>query len=308
MSRMRVLVQGYGDNTSASARIRLWTRLASVEDLVEMTVFSGNEDPGDYDVVYVQKRVNNVVFELVKKSHQRGKKVVFDIDDHLGCSASEEVNIRMLGMADMVTTDTRFKEEIFKRHTKKPIKVIPDGVDYFMRWKDVTVQPVVRNACTFGWDHNISAAMQGMKSLSSVVPVSYIGYREMPSYGFAKFIKWSLPSFIDDLRKFDCAFLAHGDAENDRLRCCNRFMTASFAGLLTLVRDTLEYRETLELLGVPQLLVKDSENIADKAIRLSVERPEIVGKLRKQIWERYQPRNGGLALYNVFNEAINARV
>lgn len=295
--KLRVLVQPYGDSTSASARIRVWNRLGAIKDRIEIALdYDGIESA---DVVYIQKRVNTNTLALVETAHLLGKKVVFDIDDALGCSASEELNIEMLRRADAITVDTRFKRDEFSRYTDKPIEVIPDGIDYFTEWFDFDVRDSIETVCTFGWEHNTIAAAPFVNSIADKYRTAYITNRQLAEFPASTFIKWELPTFIDTLKTFDAVILAHGDHPNDRLRCCNRFLTAAFCGLVTVTKDTPEYRETLEDLGASFMLAGDPSKVYPILYGLAKERSKVIPMLRKAIWKKYQPRVGGEKLLKI---------
>jgi len=295
--KLRVLVNAYGDMTSASARIRTWNRLASISDKVDVDIYSGNAgEVENADVVYLQKRANPVTFDLVNTAHAAGKKVVFDIDDHIGCSASEHLNKEMLCKADAIVVDTRFKRDEFSQYTSRPIEIIPDGIDYFTEWFDVKVENKVESVCTFGWDHNVKAAIPAMLELSKKYKTACISNKPIPE---CEFIPWELPSFIDNLKRFDCAYLAHGDHPNDRLRCCNRLLTALFCGLVTVVRDTPEYRETLAELDATSLISSGPHSVAYQVSRLAEVRVPMLATIRPMIWERYRPEVGGEKLFKI---------
>lgn len=306
---IKVLGFPYADMTSASARIRFWHRLDSIKDLVQLKVYSVGDNPADYDVVYVQKRVNPFTITLVEAAKKFGTPVVFDIDDAIGTAASTDMDIAMMRAATEVTTDTRFKSEIYSPYLKKSMRVIPDGLDYFTEWFDLDVRSGVESVCTFGWEHNVAAAASYLCCANtSIDRVGYISNVKQTSteYENIPFIQWSVNTFIDEVQKFDCAILAHGDKPADRMRCCNRLMTAIFAGLLPIVKNSLEYTETARVLGMPQLIAQSPEDAVNIVRSYGQDRAAIVRELRKKVWEMYRPRVQGLALHSIFKDVASA--
>lgn len=309
MSRIKVLGYPYSDLSSASARLRFHHRLASIKDLIDLKVFSEGDKPSDYDVVYIQKRVNVDTIYLTAKAKACNKPIIFDIDDAIGTAADVSLDLGMMDEATIVTTDTRFKKEAYQYKIKNPMVVIPDGLDYFTEWTEHIPFDGVQSVCTFGWDHNLMAAKIYLENVVDYFSqVGYIGNKALDCFSEKGLIfhSWGINTFIDTLRRYDCSILAHGDGPIDTMRCDNRFLSAAFAGLLPLIKDSREYRETAELLEVPFLCIRDPGDTVSMIREFSPQRSGILEGLRKRIWDNFQPRKQGILLYNVFNEVINA--
>lgn len=315
-NRIRVLGYPYHPNCeSASARLRFWHRLESINDLVALKVYSSGDQPKDYDVLYIQKRVNVESVNLSNLAIEQDTPIVFDIDDAIGTAAHISDDKEMMRKATLVTTDTDPKAREYKGFAQKPLRVIPDGLDYFTEWYDWQPRYGVKSVCTFGWDHNVRAALpymlQSQTYLRQFPHGAYAGYitnRNIDEYdraGFS-FVKWELATFLNNVGDYDCAILAHGDGPVDHMRCCNRFLAASFAGLLPLVKNSPEYASVAEDLGVPFLCVKRPTEIPKMITEYGENRVGILRNLRSAIWEDYKPRNQGLALYDALKEATNA--
>jgi hypothetical protein len=301
---MRVLGFPYYPNSeSGSARMRFWARLAAIAELIALKIFEISDDPGDFDVVYLQKKCDAVSIELCERAAKCGVPIVYDFDDAFGTFVSQELGVQMLARADAVVTDTRFKVDAYGKYSRSRMRVIPDGLDYYDNWFDITPKNEVRSACTFGWDINVEAATPYMLAARQNLdgPMSYISNKTQPAYEAAgvKFYKWQQADFLANLTAHDCAIICHGDSIHDRMRCTNRFLTAAFSGLLPIPRDSIEYAEIALHLGVPFLCARTPAHVPKIISEYGSRRAEIITALRPKIWQEFNPRVGGEKLYDV---------
>jgi hypothetical protein len=165
----------------------------------------------------------------------------------------------------------------------------------------------VKRVCTFGWDHNVAAAVPYLKAAASLIgEAGYITNKEIPELAGMEYIPWTLRSFVRDLQSFDLAVLCHGDTEIDKMRCSNRFLAAAFAGVFPLIKHSQEYTEVAERLSAMDLCMRSPEDVPAMIRDLAPRKTELLTALRPKIWELYNPGVQGLALYEVFMEVLNA--
>ncbi|GAH05895.1 unnamed protein product, partial [marine sediment metagenome] len=81
----------------------------------------------DGDLLYIQKHLLPETIKAAKKAFKVGIPVVYDLDDIRKDWNSKPYD-KMLRYVTAVTTDTEPKAEELRKHTDKPVYVVPAGI------------------------------------------------------------------------------------------------------------------------------------------------------------------------------------
>lgn len=308
MPRLKIFSHRYGDNTSASTRIRHDRILAAMDDIERVESYELS------NVVYIQKRATQQTIEIVGWARDHRVPCVYDIDDSPGQCASADVEARIMSLANVVTVDTRAKLQLFSGFPctdfGKKVRLVPDCVDYWDERPTYDIRPYIQTVLTFGREHSVAAATPYLLAVRNSFPDLNFRYVcESAVIGSDKFtfVPWSQESMRAELLKADIVVICHQEDMRGRLRSNNRLLACMAAGVPAICLDGGANAETLREIGRESLIfIGDRVRDRLRSISFPGQRRGISDAFQEYAWGKLSPRVVAAELRKVFEEAVNA--
>jgi hypothetical protein len=300
---MRIVGIPTGKITGGSSRIRFWGFLNA---LPKGTTWQHYEKELDGDIFYVQKKSSDRVLELAAQARATGMSVVYDCDDGDGDRKKKDRDDpAMFNLAHAITTDTEERATEFRKRTRKPVYVVPDCIDYGIKENEaVGVKKQVETIVTFGTHKVLEACWDKLKHIPVFYHRVYITDRRIPIFKNWVYKAWSLDNFVCRLKEAELCVLCHPTNRTGRMKSNNRLLVTMALGLPTLVSDTRAYRETVDQLELPDMLIDDKINLCVADILPPEKRLQISEKCHQWVWECYAPEKSGAILEQVFRKVL----
>lgn len=275
---------------SVSTRVHFYYYLSNLPD-----GYSWKEYDGKFgDILYVQKKADAKTIKIATKAKRRGIPVVYDCDDNPYHRPGKD-RVRMLRLADAVTTDTHKRGEQLKRAAGiDNVVVIPECIDYWPMLRKAPIRGKLSKLITFG---NNSNAVNTAKYMARAdVPCYHINSK--PVAGAGKFIKWQLKTFVDEMCNADVCLLAH----NDNLKSNLKLLVCFALGIPTIVSRTRAYADTMESVGLGWLIADGPADVRRilAALKPQENRERVVLAYKTFDIESRSPKTSGEALAKVF--------
>jgi len=309
--KIRILGYRYGDNDSASTRIRFNRVLEAMKNIdLEISEGALPDIEDETDVYYIQKRADSTTYCLACHAQERGVPVVYDIDDAPGQCASTDMENRMFNLAKIVTVDTEEKRLAFHNVPDEKIEVVPDCLDYFDVIPDKHISDGIKRVITFGREHSIVAAHPLIARLKEECPtlnVYYISDAYVPLMnGIATWVCWNIDVVKRYLINSDLAVLAQTEDARGNMRSNNRLTACMAAGLPAVVNGADNYKKTMNHAGYSDLVVSPNTIASTVKIMDSVAvRESLSANFQKYAWAFNSPEYIAEKLRKVFKRAIN---
>jgi len=303
---MRIFAHAYGNDLSASTRIRFSRVLRAMDD-VEVVESKGH--PEFADLIYIQKRADTFTLSLAKYANDNKIPLVYDIDDAPGQCAATELENRMIEMATLVTVDTDKKMYAFPNAGNK-IRVVPDCIDYWDEKPVYRVRDTIQVVGSFGRKHSIEAAVPIFKmfreSITDLI-MFYISDEVVdPLKGIAAYIPWDIDSMKTDMVKVDVMIAAQTEDIKGSLRSNNRLIASMAAGIPTVVNNSESYSKTLHNASLDDLVITQSNfGRVIHIIEKKNVREFISVNASHYAWQNHSPKVVATRLHDVFMEALN---
>lgn len=296
---VRLLAVPIAGRETASSRLRLYNLVASLPGRFAPTIVRPRDDanlyrhdPGQFDVVYVQKDARPAVVDFCRKAADAGVPIVYDIDDDFG-TWPDMAEKAMCGLADTVTVDSRGRASELRNHTKAEPFVMPCMIDLANEPARPGLRPPRRDVAkvaSFGNRVSLRNTVSYLAAVPEPIGTYVIGPPdvgdELPGLGLVPF---SLGAFIGDLLPADVFVLVHGEQEAP-LKDNNRLIMAMSLGVPSIVSPSPAYLEVLTGLGLDWLACRPGEvgarlaQLADPSVRGEVGR---IGF--EHTWANYRP-------------------
>ena len=242
---MRIAAIPIADKTSASRRIRYKAFRKALPIDYHMSKFRTGLQ---FDVLYIQKLIRDWTIKIARDVSKKGVPVVLDLDD-IRENWSDKPYDAMLRYVSAVTTDTELKAVELRKHTDKPVFVVPDTIDYGAVEADpITIEKDITTAVTFGRWQNVVAVPKVFPKVHAKRKY-YICDRDLAPMKGWKRVKWDADTILSVLRHCDIALLAHHEHWAVSMKSNNRLLVCMALGLPVLASDCVPYRETLEAAG-----------------------------------------------------------
>lgn len=303
---MHVIGIPTGSRKGGSPRIRFYAFLENLPAGYSWAEYNGNLD---CDVLYIQKASTKDCISLVKKARKQGCAIVFDCDDGDGDRHKEDrYDLKMLSLADIVTTDTELRAAAFRKRTKTPVCVIPDCIDYGLGPDKAQFeghQGPLRSVATFGTHKVLEACRAVLKRVPQEISRTYITDRKIEKMEKAgwKWRRWSLTDFPLCLADYDACVLCHPEDEIGSFKSNNRMLVAMALGIPTIVSNTPEYRRTAILAGVEDgIITSEIEAVVHRLSDPKI-RNTMASAGHAYAWEEYAPIKSSLKLTEAFYAA-----
>ncbi len=241
--------------------------------------------PGDaVDVLFVQKRIDEIILAAAKTVKNAGGLVIYDIDDYGDALAwfnvSEEVHSAFISQCDVICVDTDVRREVFAAdpvYAGIPHKwIVPDPIDYIGSQEQAVSERGTSDrsgdglvCCWFGNATNIVAAAPYLEAASkspnvdSVEIISNKDYLGRLGEMFPRYRveAWKLETFPQRLRQADFCLLVH-DSNLEGAQKSNNKMLASLAlGVIPFLSRTPAYENTALVMGLEALLLDSPDDL-----------------------------------------------
>jgi len=307
---MKIAAIGIEDKTSASRRIRYKTFLSN---LPGGYVWHKWERGGGFDLLYIQKLLRSWTISAAAKAYARGIPVVFDVDD-----IREEWNDKpydeMFRYVAAITTDTEDRAAELRKHTQRPVFVVPDTIDYNAVTADpLEIRPGIKSIVTFGRWQNVAAAEPYFNALLGRYDLRYICDRKIACIApYAKFVEWNAKTFLEDLHKSDVAIIAHHPHWAVNMKSNNRLLVCMATGMPAIMSPSKAYDNTLRNADMNGLLCGLCEQFNIKSLRETMARLEPAQTREMMAWrfieyakKNYHPSLAGQQLAEVFRACMS---
>lgn len=290
-----------GGEETASSRIRVFTferELASRGIRVTRT-FSPSAN-----VLFVQKRVTPRILWLARLAKAMGRIVIYDVDD-LGDAlwywVPRPLFVRMLTLADVVTTCTEEQRDFLAAHYHvRRSRVVLPTIDYYPTGP---VRLPLRDGMPlrvmwFGSASNVHLLQRYLGVLLAIPQVSVVVVTShkaveglLSQFPLVECIPWTLASFVSTLQSCDVACLMHDGSAEDRAKGNNKMITSIAWGVPTVVSRTPAYERTAREAGVETYLFNDEQGLAEaiERLRSADSRRQYLTVAQPAVWGRYAP-------------------
>lgn len=298
---MKILAVPVSDRDSASCRIRYHLFLENIPKGHTVENYAKGKTG---DILYIQKLITPQAKAIAKDAHRNGIPIVYDRDDFRRRWDQEGYN-EILDIASAITTDTHIRADMVKSHTKTPVFVVPDCLDYGVTKSDkIEIRESICRAVTYGRHRGVEAAVSYFNQLK--IPAVYICDRIIPSLKKYKLKIWNRKKFIQHLRKYDLAILSHKDVWTAKYKSNNRLLVAMSIGLPVLAVKSPAYIDTLTDAGYPELIINEPKEMPAKVKMLQDKtlRKKISDNLFDYAWNNYHPEKSSKILLEVFEYAV----
>lgn len=300
LEKMKIQAIPVEDKTSASRRIRYKTFKRWMPEDVAVSKYDGKLK---CDVLYIQKLLRPWTISVARKAKKTGIPVVYDIDD-IREKWTDKPYDKMFAAVNVITTDTYEKADELRKHTEKPVVVVPDTIDYNLEPETtVEIRPEIKRVVTFGRWQNLRPVADYFKEIDG--EKIYISDRPIDELSKYKMVKWDAKTFISELMKCDLAVLSHHPHQFVNMKSNNRLLVCMAIGLPVIVSPSRSYMNTLEDSGLDWLCVKpDVVKYLEYRLKGAKMRKEISDVFKKYTWEAYHPAKSSLKLYSIFKNLL----
>lgn len=250
---MRIIYLPWGDENTASSRLRVFKPGAHMDD-----AFIGT--PEEYkkgDVLIIQKTPN---LDELKKAQGFGAKVIYDIDDYYW----DKMQFHdMLEQCDRITVDTEEKKRMIEKfdNLKGKVTVIPDALDWDGEYR--TEQPKNGVIGWVGYGNN----SQYVAQVKDEIPSEYT-LRLITSPDWWKYVPdpdakvqsrpWSLDMVDHYLRECEFAICPLPKAEFEQCKGMHKLLKAWANKVPCYTSPMPDYIKAMEEAGVgDKYIVKD---------------------------------------------------
>lgn len=295
----RIIGKAIGDIDTASSRIRFFNFLNYLPKEFNYAMYAGSLD---CDYLFIQKDASSKMIGVVKEAKSKNIPVVYDIDDDIGVWPNMHEK-EMLNLVDAVTTSTEELRGKLKTLTKKPIHIVPNGLDYLSSKRvDCNINNNIEKVVTFGNVDSVEKTIKYLNTAGYKYDVSYITDRRNSRLKNFRFIKWELNTFLKNLSYFDLCILNHFDTPYENIKSNNRLTTCVSIGIPTIVSNTMEYKNTMKKMGMDFLIFDDKFHMNNiiNSIALKDDREKIKKIFVEHAWKYYHPSLSGKILAKVF--------
>lgn len=300
LEKMRIQAIPVEDKTSASRRIRYKTFMRWMPEGIEVSRYDGMLN---CDVLYIQKLLRPWTINVARIAKKTGIPVVYDVDD-IRENWTDKPYDKMIAAVNVITTDTYEKAEALRKHTDKPVVVVPDTIDYNLEPEtSVEIRPEIKRVVTFGRWQNLRPVADYFKEIDG--EKIYISDRPIKELSKYKMVKWDAKTFISELMKCDLAVLSHHPHQFVNMKSNNRLLVCMAIGLPVIASPSNSYMSTLEDSGLDWLCVKpDVSKYLEYRLKGAKIRKEISGVFKKYSWEAYHPKKSSQILYSIFKNLL----
>lgn len=314
---VRVLAVPIARRDTASARLRLHDLLPHLPARFEPTVLAPRDDddvhahdPGDFDVVYVQKDARAEVLDLARRAVAAGVPVVYDIDDDFGTwpDMDEEAMCRL---ATLVTVDSPGRATAIQELTTAVPIVLPCMIDQACEpARQLRREPAgtVTTVASFGNLVSLRNTLNYMSAVPDHLDTYVVGPGdagdELPG---VRLVPFAVDTFVSELLPADVFILAHGEREAP-LKDNNRLIMAMSLGVPCLVSPSPAYLDVLTELDLEWLVCRPDE-ITDRLERLADPRTRAeIGRVSSAYaWTHYRPQRCAQILTHVLDSVVAGR-
>jgi len=299
---MKILGIPVKNRDLGSCRLRYYSFL---DNLPEGWMHEKYSSEKDGDILYIQKAVKDWTLLAAKQARKKGMPVVFDRDDFQ--QPWHKPHSDMMDLADAVTTDTEANAELCRKHTKTPVYVVPDGLDYNVKPTDrAMIRNEVRKVVTYGRQANVMSITAYYKYIKC--NTVYICDRRFNSLRQSEFYMWNRKTFLQIIKGCDAVLLTHNKDFRVIYKPPTRALVAMSIGLPVLVSMSPEFKRVVTEAGHPELIIKKPTDVTRilKEISSQEKRQKIGDDLHAYTWKNYSPQKSSQMLADIMTEVINA--
>ena len=275
-----------------------------MENLPDGWQFRKYEKKKRGDVIYIQKLISGKTIRLAQWAKEKGIPLIYDRDDFRSDWKAERYN-EIIDIASAVTTDTTERARLIRRHTKTPVYVVPDCIDYgITKEARMSIRPRIKNIVTYGYWKGVESVTPYFNKLRG--EKWYICDRKIPELRTDNFIRWNRKKFVERLGDFDLVILTHRNNDRALLKSNNRLITAMALGIPVLVMRSPSYERTLKDAGCFSLLIDSPDDIKRKMEDLKDQRhrEDVSNRLFDYAWKKYRPEISAKKLVTVMNKFV----
>ena len=319
---MRICFLPAGGRDTASSRIRVYALQKALADAGLEAWIGDANDRRQADVLLVQKRADAGILARAEAAKRSGALILYDVDDlssALDYWVRPEDFRRMLGLADLVTTDTAGHQDFLCERLGAPsVAIIPDCVDYGLEApllpRDLPPSPL--RVMWFGSSSNLhmftryAGALCGVPGTQVLVCTAPGSARELTAALPAiQAVEWSLPGFPEMLRSCHLSCLAHEHNDVDRGKSNNKMIASIALGVPALVSFTPEYTRTARAAGVGESLFTDPSGLPAlcERYRSAEARYDYLATAQPYVWEHFSPQAVARHFLEVLQECLGER-
>lgn len=281
----------------ASSRIRFF---AIMENLPKDCKYELYHNGTTANVLYVQKLRDKPTLKAVDTMKRRGATIIYDRDDF----RENWVYGEMADRVDAITTDTEANAEFVRKHTKTPVFVVPDCIDYGITQKDRILLRKSLSIVTFGKQSNVEAAASYFRGLQ--YKTAYFAISPIKKLTGSKFIEWNRKTFVSKVKKYDVAFLTHEDTYRTKLKPNTRMVVAMALGMPVISTKSSEFERTLKKLKCDKLLASNQKDMIDALgyIKNLAVKTMVSNLFFDYAWKNYRPEQSAQKLVDVIRSII----
>jgi hypothetical protein len=288
-----------GDANIASSRLRCY-KLKDGLEKKNILCQIGFDD--SCDILFIQKKTDEIALESAALCRQKGKILIFDIDDFPECPIFRKNSQTLASQADAITTATPEQKKIacsiFKRIPESKVFCLPNPIDYDLVTPNKKIHDVSipLKIVWFGNIENYPEWLMGPLStlkdveLHAITNVSSDILREYP---YINFHDWTYSDFSEMISSFDLCILDHSGSEIINSKSANKMVTAISHGLPVLASRTPDYQRLAKFAGVDDWLFENVNTLLDHVERLRDPscRNNYIISAQKIVWETYHIDN-----------------
>ena len=312
---MRVAIFPAHAESAASSRIRAYTLLRSLAGIGCETALA---DIDGADVVLVQKRVSPELLDIIARARDNGALIVYDVDDigrALWYHIAPTALFRLLGLVDVVITDTEMHAESLRRdYGIAAVEIVPDAVDYH---PVAPARPPLSDGKSlrvlwFGSASNIALFERDLPALQSIEGVQVVGLTNAHKlkalsarHPRVSFLPWARETFVEVLQSCDLTVLSHDGSAADLAKSNNRMIASITWGVPALVSRTPEYERTAREAHIEYAVFGDETEMAGaiEHLRSPAARKAYLDSAQPEIWDRYSPHAVARRFLDVVNSS-----
>lgn len=306
----------------ATSRLRAKYVAELFSDVPPWDVRIGYED--DADIAVVVQLCNHSNLERIRRN--RSQFVIYDLCDRFfetdnifrtdeGPLHAKALCLEVIERADaLIVPSQSLREELFQRFPGKPCFYVPELVDYRgspqapsnaesrrLLWFGHTTRGNFESA---RWIIDRLRLREGYTPVLVTTPATLAA--RYPAY--ARFcVPWSPQALANELARAGLCVATHHSSEIGKSP--NRFVTATIAGVPTLVSPTPACVDILQAAGYADLAISTEENL-DKAVEWlskADRRISYVSCLQREMWQRHAPAVIQAAYIELFTRILQQR-
>jgi hypothetical protein len=294
-----------GDQNTGSTRLRVLRPLEWLADHVRPIISPDDQLLPGIDLLFVQKRADNISLRIMSEAVNAKIPVLFDIDDDQDSAQATAIKI-----ADRVLVDTANRAQWIEHYTKVRPVVFEPCIDYLNAPPPRREGALTNGACTFGhWQSLFAAApvMQAIGGRTWIGPLTATKMVLAASCG--SLVPWSVEAMLREVPDHSICIVAYGT--DGTRRCFNRVLLPAAFGVVPLVVDhgDSNARRLLERMGLPWLTCRNTREALEITGRLSDPREyDLTSKtVYHYVWNHHHPSHYANQLLQQMTEAANQR-